>query len=264
MPKLLEDEKAWDMLKDTVKDFRAAAMAKNKGKGTVPQFSVILVDTAGPGGSRGSSNKTKKASSSKCGVLSADSADENAGALSREEGTILKAIKAIERKHHCEKHGRACVLTDSGICYQLTNGDVAKWAKLMAVVDHPPDELNISDLSARQHSVVKKSAGAQKPADAEPPAWLAQAMGFSMFMQQAQAAQFMNALSPGPRSNMVPSMPKRSYDQVESDDSFDMGEWLSSLDSDPIRGLAKDDFAQLGWVKLGRVQLGSLDFGLGQ
>lgn len=49
---------------------------------------------------------------------------------------MLKAIKAIERKHHCEKHGRACVLTDAGACYQLTNGDIAKWAKLM--VSHVP------------------------------------------------------------------------------------------------------------------------------
>jgi hypothetical protein len=80
------------------------------------------------------------------------------------------------------------------------------------------------------------------PTDA--PAWLAQAMGLSLFMQQAQASQFMNALSPGPRSNMVPATPKRPYDHLESDDSFDLQEWLSSLDSDPVRGHAKDNFVQ--------------------
>lgn len=61
-PKLLENEEAWNTLKDTIKEFRAAAMAKNKGKGKVPRFHVILVDTAGPGTTAGSSSKAKKVS----------------------------------------------------------------------------------------------------------------------------------------------------------------------------------------------------------
>lgn len=40
-------------------------------------------------------------------------------------------MKDLEREHHCEKHSRPCILLDSGVCYHLTNEDLAIWSKLL-------------------------------------------------------------------------------------------------------------------------------------
>ena len=44
-PKLLEDEESWTKLVDTVAEYRIQCRAKNKGKGTVPAFTIHIVDT---------------------------------------------------------------------------------------------------------------------------------------------------------------------------------------------------------------------------
>lgn len=50
VPKLLEDDDDWKKLLVDVEEYRAACVAKCKGKGTVKQFVIVLVDMSGPDG----------------------------------------------------------------------------------------------------------------------------------------------------------------------------------------------------------------------
>ena len=48
IPKMLEDEESWEILLDDVSDYISACKSKNRGKGMVKPFTVILVDMSGP------------------------------------------------------------------------------------------------------------------------------------------------------------------------------------------------------------------------
>jgi hypothetical protein len=50
VPKLLEDDDDWKKLLVDVEEYRTACIAKCKGKGTVKQFVIVLVDMSGPDG----------------------------------------------------------------------------------------------------------------------------------------------------------------------------------------------------------------------
>ena len=49
IPKLLEDEEAWEKLVDDVSDYITTSKRKKGGKGVVKTFSIAIVDTSGPG-----------------------------------------------------------------------------------------------------------------------------------------------------------------------------------------------------------------------
>lgn len=62
VPKLLEDEKGWKTLIGEVWEYIKQSKAKNKGKGTVKAFRMILVDTSGIGIKSDEKDKGKKVS----------------------------------------------------------------------------------------------------------------------------------------------------------------------------------------------------------
>jgi len=54
-PKMLEDEESWAALKEDVMEYILASKAKNKGRGTVKPFSIMIIDLS----SGTDSNNTK-------------------------------------------------------------------------------------------------------------------------------------------------------------------------------------------------------------
>jgi hypothetical protein len=67
IPKMLEDEESWEILLDDVSDYIMACKSKNRGKGVVKAFTVILVDMSVPDGK---DNGVKKVSFALCHFLS--------------------------------------------------------------------------------------------------------------------------------------------------------------------------------------------------
>jgi hypothetical protein len=57
VPKMLEDEESWEILLDDVSDYIVACKSKNRGKGVVKAFTVILVDMSGPDGNDNGAKK---------------------------------------------------------------------------------------------------------------------------------------------------------------------------------------------------------------
>jgi hypothetical protein len=66
IPKMLEDEESWEILLDDVSDYIVACKSKNRGKGIVKAFTVILVDMSGPDGK---DNGAKKVSFVVCTIF---------------------------------------------------------------------------------------------------------------------------------------------------------------------------------------------------
>jgi hypothetical protein len=50
VPKMLEDEESWEILLDDVSDYIDACKSKNRGKGVVKPFTVLLIDMSAPDG----------------------------------------------------------------------------------------------------------------------------------------------------------------------------------------------------------------------
>ena len=58
---MLEDEESWEILLDDVSNYIMACKSKNRGKGVVKAFAIILIDMSGPL-SDGKDNGAKKVS----------------------------------------------------------------------------------------------------------------------------------------------------------------------------------------------------------
>lgn len=96
-------------------------------------------------------------------------------------------LKLIEQNHYCNEHKKLCLVQDGGEHYQYTLSDLTTWAKLMsqqkAVIDTPPDALNLMDAFTCQKSVKKAHNAMQlnnTVNDSEPPKWLQQVLQFQM------------------------------------------------------------------------------------
>jgi hypothetical protein len=53
IPKMLDDKESWEILLDDVSDYIEACKSKNRGKGMVKPFTVLLVDMMVPDGNGG-------------------------------------------------------------------------------------------------------------------------------------------------------------------------------------------------------------------
>ncbi|KAJ7447640.1 hypothetical protein FB451DRAFT_1411735 [Mycena latifolia] len=267
LPKLLADEEAWDVLIADVHQFIKASRAKNRGKGEVPSFSILIVDLSKSEvektGARKKAKKTKKNEK--------DNDETQAPALKEHE-----LFKKIEEKNYCQACRAPCVVLDSGDHHVLTHTELATWALLasrhQAVISEPPKELNLDAGHARQRRAKTHLASAS-PNTGDPLAWM-QALSPLLGAVLANRAPTQAPPAPGfwqPTSheNVIPAAPPAGGDprslythSNEAQDAFlgtkrraseefpspdicpDIGTWLANLDSDPIRGRMKLNYMQ--------------------
>ncbi|KAF9457725.1 hypothetical protein BDZ94DRAFT_1338123 [Collybia nuda] len=262
VPKLLEDEEAWETLLNDVDEYISSSKAKKGGKGTVKPFSIAIVDTSGP-----DPKETRK-------KVSKNKAAEPEIIMPPGELSDHELLRKLEKRHHCANCDKPCIVLQTGDHYTLTHADTATWVTLLirslnfykwhqATIDHPPDNLKL-DIT-RQHSAKKAiQATAVKNESATPP-WMEQ----MMMIMGASAIHTSQALclvtggsaevpiTPGPPHHVAsapptpctpsPALPKRSADSdlsVEIDDSPELSTWLLELDTDPVRGKLNVNYQQ--------------------
>ncbi|KAJ7241043.1 hypothetical protein B0H12DRAFT_48132 [Mycena haematopus] len=125
IPKLLEDEDAWNRLVEDVGCYIQSCKNKNKGKGAVKPFTVTLVDTSGGGDSKDMPATTgKKGKKSKC----SEGAGQPQGVPALKEHELFQQL---EQKHFCQECKKPCVILDSGDHHILTHTELATWALLL-------------------------------------------------------------------------------------------------------------------------------------
>lgn len=57
--------------------------------------------------------------------------ESEGGALSKEEGHQIDALRRIEKQHMCQEHKRPCFVQSDGNHYHLMTSDLAKWSHLL-------------------------------------------------------------------------------------------------------------------------------------
>ena len=164
-----------------------------------------------------------------------------------------------------------------------------------ALIDAPPDALNLTDAFTRQRAAKKSHNATQlnSAVDSEPPKWLQQVIQFQMaaammgpfggggYRAQPELPTNLHTplgtpSTPGPLNSVppsiytptaIPSSPSPTALKRPADDALsgptifpDVDVWLSSLDSHPIRGRKNLNYVQYaeGLMAQGILDLGDL------
>ncbi|THU91112.1 hypothetical protein K435DRAFT_863705 [Dendrothele bispora CBS 962.96] len=238
-------------------DERLSKTTSSDKKGKKAPSYVIISDESDtkPSGSNSSKTKTRARN------------DENSlePAITEEDTTnsITRIIEKIEGNFHCREHDRACVIEDSGYHYQLTNEDLSVWAKLvhehLASIDRVPDKLNLDVKSTRQKRLKTAARPDINPwmSYGPPPPWFFQPPVFPSYAHPSVSGtpSTLPSTNSAPSSSAMasPSRKRRLHVTYPL-----IGEWLTSLDADPIRGedmvyfeQYADTLAQEGILRLG-------------
>ncbi|KAF8185554.1 hypothetical protein K438DRAFT_1973853 [Mycena galopus ATCC 62051] len=269
-PKLLDTDEAWDVLVKDVRQYIDGAKAKNRGKGKVPPFSILIVDM---------SEETSKATvTGKKGAktkLKRDTEEQMEG--TRPALKEHKLFKKLETDHHCQACKAACIVLDSGDHYVLTHTELATWAMLVsrheATLRDVPTQLGLEVNHARQQRAKKYQA---KVAPGPDPS-----MGWIQALAPVLGALLNNSINRGPQvpewqpsqqsihhdigaagsdpyipishASQPSSLGKRPAQDVPTADICpDIGTWLAELDSDPIRGRININYSQYNDILLGQ------------
>ncbi|KAJ7789846.1 hypothetical protein B0H14DRAFT_3161812 [Mycena olivaceomarginata] len=241
-PKLLDDEDAWEVLVSDVRQHIKGAQSKNRGKGQVQPFSILISDMSESSSepSKGGKKGVKKLKSNE------DSLDTAGPAVKEHE-----LFKQIETKHYCQSCKAPCVVLDSGDHHILTNTELATWALLLsrhqAVTGEAPKELNLEIGHARQQRAKNHRGKAVASPDDSPLGWIqALAPVLGAFINNrpppspspAEWQQSQHHIDPHTpvlhlnRSHTPSVLGKRSTEDITT--CPDIASWLGELDSDPV------------------------------
>ncbi|KAH9966224.1 hypothetical protein BJV74DRAFT_890112 [Russula compacta] len=233
VPKLLEDE------------------AKNKGKGLVKAFSILIINTSGVASKDAGSAKSRKQAS----VDPQPALPYTSDQLKEQE-----LLKRLEKHHFCQEHKKPCLVEADGHYYHYTTGDLMMWVMLLgkqkATIDDPPEALKLTNKAPCQHAI-KTSTAAAQPADPNaPPAWLPSMMAgilgpFAMMQAGgvfgSHQLNVLQAPAPTPLINTNQAeqvvMPSKCQVSVDYPDIIPL---LTSLDGDYFQGKKNLHFAQYG------------------
>ncbi|THU81647.1 hypothetical protein K435DRAFT_873091 [Dendrothele bispora CBS 962.96] len=289
-PMLLTSENEYGEMPEGIEErLSKATRSDKKGKKT-PSY-VIISDESDTKPSGSNSSKTKTRARNDENSLEPAITEEDA------TNSITRIIEKIEGNFHCREHDRACVIEDSGYHYQLTNEDLSVWAKLvhehLTSIDRVPDKLNYEadckEESSLLNSTLLDVAASYLPREAmayifhldvkstrqkrlktaarpdinpwmsygPPPPWFFQPPVFPSYAHPSVSG----TPSTLPSTNSVPSssaMASPSRKRRLHVTYPLIGEWLTSLDADPIRGedmvyfeQYADTLAQEGILRLG-------------
>ncbi|KAJ7806744.1 hypothetical protein B0H14DRAFT_3152810 [Mycena olivaceomarginata] len=251
-PKLLDDEDAWEVLVSDVRQHIKGAQSKNRGKGQVQPFSILISDMSESSSepSKGGKKGVKKSKSNEDSL-------ETAGPAVKEH----ELFKQIETKHYCQSCKAPCVVLDSGDRHILTNTELATWALLLsrhqAVIGEAPKELNLEIGHARQQRAKNHRGKAVASPDDSPLGWIqALAPVLGAFINNrpppspspAEWQQLQHHIDPHTpvlhlnRSHIPSVLGKRSTEDITT--CPDIASWLGELDSDPVRGRMKINYSQ--------------------
>ena len=191
-----------------------------------------------------------------------------APALTLKESAQLSALKKIENRHMCQQHKKPCFIQADGEHYQLMMNDITKWAHLMvclfcsliicfglsclqaenqALLDIPPDALNLTDVIPRQH-FAKKALAKSQMESSNMPEWMQQLMGMMLVGNIATNNRMLSMNSPAtptpssiplhygqmPLTPLSPTLPLKrpaspfEYPMIDA--------WLESLEKDAVQG----------------------------
>ncbi|KAJ6474520.1 hypothetical protein DFH09DRAFT_1109571 [Mycena vulgaris] len=264
-PKLLEDDDAWDDLVAEVGQYIKASQAKNRGKGEVMPFSIVITDLFNSEESK--TGTGKKVGGKKGKKNEAGEEQTNTPALKEHE-----LFKKIEEKNYCQACKAACVVLDSGDHPTLTHTELATWAMLasrhQAVINEPPKDLGLDANHARQKRAKNHQANAATSA-ADPPAWF-QAMMPMLGVLLNNRAPAPAPAPPGfwqaPSQDLMPAVPR--LPPAGGDPSIPFPHLTQSqelsfpgtkrpppksliiLNNDPLRGRMKLNYVQYGDLPL--------------
>ncbi|KAF8170529.1 hypothetical protein K438DRAFT_1773761 [Mycena galopus ATCC 62051] len=119
-PKLLDDEEVWDVLVANVRQQIKGAQSKNRGKGEVQPFSILIVDMSDE------LSKTKRKRGTKKSKKDTEDLQEVAHPALKEH----ELLKKIEKDHYCQACKTACVVLGGDEHHILTHTELATWAML--------------------------------------------------------------------------------------------------------------------------------------
>ncbi|TFY50737.1 hypothetical protein EVG20_g11357 [Dentipellis fragilis] len=240
VPKLLEGPESWCKLLMDILDYIEGCKAKNKGKGAVKPFTIVILDTSEP-----VDDNKAKSSKKKHG----NAAAENTAALTTSEVRELDWYRQIEKVHHCQQHQCACYIKlgegAEGVHYQYTPQDLASGKATLAM---PPDDLKLGDQAPHQ-CLAKRAAQATADGDGDSglPKWAKEVLGVGCMLLRDG---FGGATNPPPPSLAAVSTPPAVTTSTSSLkrtlplDYPDLDVWLASLDEDQFRGKHSPHFFQ--------------------
>ncbi|KAJ6456077.1 hypothetical protein C8R45DRAFT_1082217 [Mycena sanguinolenta] len=164
VPKLLEDERGWEKLLQSVDNYISASKKKAKGRGIVKPFSIRIYDTSG---------EESKASTAGGKKGKKPALEDTTQPVNTKQQDLYRQL---EQKYMCAEHDRPCWVLTTGEHYHLTNSDLAKWAYLTSqhkatLHQLPENELKITDAAPKQHAAKKALAQTSAASDG-PPQWV--------------------------------------------------------------------------------------------
>ncbi|KAG6815761.1 hypothetical protein H0H93_009068 [Arthromyces matolae] len=238
VPKLLESVNAWNRLISDVRDYIATCKAKNKGKGTVKPFSIMIVDTSG-----GDKETNKKGNSKNLRKNEALSEAQAEVPTSVDALKDIDHLKRLESTHHCATCNRACTILNNGEHYNFTHADLALWITLLN--KHQATYMTVPE-------ALKLDVGRQRTAKKVVPTTPDPFAMFTSMMTpfaQVMAANLTPRYPITPNTPSPATMPVMSVPRIEAheikrsaeDDDIepecpDLMTWLRSLDLDPTSG----------------------------
>ncbi|KAG5221185.1 hypothetical protein IMY05_C4459000200 [Salix suchowensis] len=252
-PKFL-DEETWESLKSEVHGYieeQKASKTRGKPRGVVKAFHISIINLSDDDDGKEKGSKKVWRASVPVDVL-IDYGDlkakpdkpESQGCFPQQEHVLMNELA---RKYNCATHeGKSCHVLANGSHYHYTPQDLSTWAFLLtrhkATIDTPPAELKLDDKVAKtgRQNVVKGVATTVQSndmmlADASNP--LTPILGM--------LAGFAAALrTPQPPTSPPTHSHKRSASALALLDYPRLSDWLPSLDSHPIFGRNRDNFAQ--------------------
>ncbi|KAJ7055611.1 hypothetical protein C8F01DRAFT_1319470 [Mycena amicta] len=242
LPKLL-DEEAWPNLIADVAQFIEREKAKNRGKGVVKAFHILIsIITA----EKGKEKKKKGKGSARSSHIRSDDDLEGEGHEVPARDGDLEILREIEEHHHCHLCKKACVILDNGDHYIFTHADKTTWTLLIkrhkATVNEPPAELKLEYSSARQRRAKKNLQQSNQDMAPPPPpppqdtgAIVQQIMTplLAMFAGVAAGGRF-NVEQPAPLPAETATADTRKRAAASMCDT-DISSWLAMLQTDPFR-----------------------------
>jgi hypothetical protein len=139
-PKLLDDEDAWEVLVSDVRQHIKGAQSKNRGKGQVQPFSILISDMSESGSEPSKGGKKVCTFDKQGGRIFTNCLTQGVKKSKSNEDSLDTAgpavkehelFKQIETKHYCQSCKAPCVVLDSGDHHILTNTELATWALLL-------------------------------------------------------------------------------------------------------------------------------------
>ncbi|KAJ6568999.1 hypothetical protein B0H19DRAFT_1065782 [Mycena capillaripes] len=242
LPKILDDDDAWEVLVGDVRQYIKASLASNRGKGQLKPFNIQIVDLS----QSEESTKTGKNKGRK-GRKNEKSGDESQPVPALKEHDLFKEI---EKKHYCQECKTACVVLNSGDHHILTHIELATWAMLAsrhkAIIDEAPKDLNLDITHKRQAKALVPVLGAI----------FNPRLGASVAEPAPQHMIRGGESDPRmtiPHSNLIPPTgTKRPAEDAPGPDICpEITVWLMTLDSDPIRGRLNLNYTQYKDLLLG-------------